>query len=167
MRSTKSSGSGPAKRQMTASANMPLRCSKRLAEQQNPKKRPHVEAELTKVFHGHKACSDNGAYRILPHLALQELKDQILNNVKTYTEWLQHPSCAPLEALQALYDSDLRFAGILDESTDRHGRLQYLISWTHAASDRSMLTLSSRQTSWLTCSRQHMPALYRSQQRSG
>ena len=119
MESTKSSGSGPAKHQMTASANMPLRRSKRLAEQQNPTKRPYVEAEVTKVLHGPRACSDTGAYKILPHLALQELKDQIWNNVKTYTEWLQHPSSAPLEALQVLYDSDLRFAGILDESTDR------------------------------------------------
>ena len=59
-RSSKATFPGPAKRQKTASANMPLRRSKRLAEQHNVDQRPHAEAELTKVFHALKACSDNG-----------------------------------------------------------------------------------------------------------
>ena len=62
-------------------------------------------------------------------MAMQELEDNKWNNIKTCTEWLQDSSSAPLEALLALHDIDLRFAGILDERTDRQGRLQYLVSW--------------------------------------
>ena len=57
-----------------------------------------------------------------------ELEDNKWNNVKTYTKWLQQSSSAPLEALQALYDSDLRFADSLDERTDRQGKLQCLFN---------------------------------------
>ena len=60
---------------------------------------------------------------------MQELEHNKWNNVKTYTEWLQRSSSAPLEALLALYDSDLRFADILDERTNRQGKLQYLVIW--------------------------------------
>ena len=128
-RSSTSTFPTPAKCRKTTSANMPLRRSKRLAEQHNLDQRPHAEADRTKVFHTLKACSDNEAYRALPRLAMQELEDNKWNNVKTYTEWLQHSSSAPLEALLALYNSDLRFADILDERTDRQGKLQYLVSW--------------------------------------
>ena len=101
----------------------------RLAEQHSLDRRPLAEVERTKVFHTLKACSDNGAYRVLPSSAMQELEHNKWNNVKTYTEWLQRSSSAPLEALLALYDSDLRFADILDERNDRQGKLQHLVSW--------------------------------------
>ena len=79
-----------------------------------------------------------------------ELVDNKWNNVKTYyTNWLQHSSSAPLEALQVLYDGDLRVADSLDERTDRQGKLHCVSSIeSHPASDRFVLTLSSRHVGW-------------------